>query len=300
MIPSGVPSFSSTSDHERYAVFGVEQEPEQRTLVDIALTTFRAYPDAVGMESDTESLTFREFEGRIWEQVERLHAMGVGRGDRVGIRVPSGTCDLYIAILATIFAGAAYVPVDWDDPDSRANTVWEEASVAVVYGAELSLAVVNAPDPATVDTGLPSLDDDAWIIFTSGSTGKPKGVAITHRSAAALVDAEQRMYLLDAPLGPQDRVMAGLSVAFDASCEEMWLAWRTGATLVAAHRDTVRSGDVLGRWLVEKRITAISTVPTLAAFWSNEDLARIRLLIFGGEALPYDLIERLHTPGREI
>lgn len=147
MIPSGVPSFSSTSDHERYAVFGVEQEPEQRTLVDIALTTFRAYPDAVGMESDTESLTFREFEGRIWEQVERLHAMGVGRGDRVGIRVPSGTCDLYIAILATIFAGAAYVPVDWDDPDSRANTVWEEASVAVVYGAELSLAVVNAPNP---------------------------------------------------------------------------------------------------------------------------------------------------------
>ena len=45
--------------------------------------------------------------------------------------------------------------------------------MAVVYGAELSLAVVNAPDPATVDTGLPTLDDDAWIIFTSGSTGKP-------------------------------------------------------------------------------------------------------------------------------
>ena len=71
----------------------------------------------------------------------------------------------------------------------------------------------------------PSLDDDAWIIFTSGSTGTPKGVAVTHRSAAALVDAEARMYLIRRPLGPEDRVMAGLSVAFDASCEEMWLAW---------------------------------------------------------------------------
>ncbi|MDO5076542.1 Pls/PosA family non-ribosomal peptide synthetase [Corynebacterium sp.] len=301
MTYSGAPSYFSTSDHERLAVFGVESEPEQRTLVDIALATFRAYPDAIGMESDTEALTFQEFEHRILEQVERLHGLGIGRGDRVGIRVPSGTVDLYVAILATIFAGAAYVPVDWDDPDSRANTVWEEASVAAVFGKALELTVMDsAKDPSTVDTGLPTLDDDAWIIFTSGSTGKPKGVAITHRSAAALVDAEQRMYLLDDPLGPQDRVMAGLSVAFDASCEEMWLAWRTGATLVAAHRDTVRSGDVLGRWLVEKKITAISTVPTLAAFWSNEDLQRIRLLIFGGEALPFDLIERLHTPGREI
>ena len=37
--------------------------------------------------------------------------------------------------------------------------------------------------------------DDAWIIFTSGSTGKPKGVAVTHRSAAAFVDAEARLFL---------------------------------------------------------------------------------------------------------
>ena len=41
----------------------------------------------------------------------------------------------------------------------------------------------------------PLPDDDAWIIFTSGSTGKPKGVAITHRSAAAFVDAEADLFL---------------------------------------------------------------------------------------------------------
>lgn len=83
----------------------------------------------------------------------------------------------------------------------------------------------------------PRPSDDAWIIFTSGSTGTPKGVAITHESAAALVDAESSLYLTDAPLHPNDRVMAGLSVAFDASCGEMWLAWRYGATLVAAPRE---------------------------------------------------------------
>ena len=47
----------------------------------------------------------------------------------------------------------------------------------------------------------PTVDDDAWIIFTSGSTGVPKGVAVTHRSAAAFVDAEARLFLQAAPLG---------------------------------------------------------------------------------------------------
>jgi long-subunit acyl-CoA synthetase (AMP-forming) len=56
--------------------------------------------------------------------------------------------------------------------------------------------------------------DDAWVIFTSGSTGTPKGVAVTHRSAAAFVDAEARIFLPNEPLGTQDRVLAGLSVAF--------------------------------------------------------------------------------------
>ena len=146
----------------------------------------------------------------------------------------------------------------------------------------------------------PTPADDAWIIFTSGSTGKPKGVAISHASAAAFVDAEARMFLQTAPLRPGDRVLAGLSVAFDASCEEMWLAWRYGACLVPAPRSLVKAGAELGRWLVERGITVVSTVPTLAALWPPEALSRVRLLIFGGEACPPELVERLAAPGREV
>ena len=73
---------------------------------------------------------------------------------------------------------------------------------------------------------------------------------MTHRNAAAFVDAEAQIFLQDNPLGPGDRVLAGLSVAFDASCEEMWLAWRHGACLVPAPRSLVRSGMDLGPWLV--------------------------------------------------
>lgn len=94
--------------------------------------------------------------------------------------------------------------------------------------------------------------------------------------------------------------MAGLSVAFDASCEEMWLAWRYGACLVPAPRSLVRSGMDLGPWLRANDVTVVSTVPTLAALWPPEALDDVRLLIFGGEACPPELADRLAVPGREV
>ena len=89
-------------------------------------------------------------------------------------------------------------------------------------------------------------------------------------------------------------------MAFDASCEEMWLAWRYGACLVPAPRRIVRAGAELGPWLLERGITVVSTVPTLAALWPSDALARVRLLIFGGEACPPELVERLAAPDREV
>ncbi|MCW5953968.1 MAG: amino acid adenylation domain-containing protein, partial [Propionibacteriaceae bacterium] len=229
-----------------------------------------------------------------------LTRAGVRRGDRVGVRLPSGSRGLYLAILSVLAAGAAYVPVDADDPAERAELVFGEAGVVGVLTEDGYRPTAGRSPSGPGEPADPGLDDDAWIIFTSGSTGVPKGVAVSHRSAAAFVDAEAQLFLQDSPLGPGDRVLAGLSVAFDASCEEMWLAWRYGACLVPAPRSTVRSGADLGGWLVRQRITVVSTVPTLAALWPVEALEQVRLLIFGGEACPPELAARLTGEGREV
>ncbi|MER6474517.1 Pls/PosA family non-ribosomal peptide synthetase [Streptomyces collinus] len=268
-----------------------------RTLIDVLDASVRSYPDEPALDDGGTHLTYRELAAEVEGLRRRLAAAGVGLGDRVGVRVPSGTNDLYVAVLAVLAAGAAYVPVDAEDPDERAELVFGEAGVRAVVGAGHRIDVTGAPGgPA----GRPGAGDDAWIIFTSGSTGRPKGVAVTHRSAAAFVDAEAALFLTDEPIGPGDRVMAGLSVAFDASCEEMWLAWRYGACLVPVPRSRVRSGADLGPWLVEQEITVVSTVPTLAALWEPETLDDVRLLIFGGEACPPELAQRLVTEGREV
>ncbi|MCF1597377.1 Pls/PosA family non-ribosomal peptide synthetase [Streptomyces muensis] len=268
-----------------------------RTLVDVFEASVRSYPDEPALDDGATCLSYRALAVEVQRLRRRLAAAGVGVGDRVGVRVPSGTNDLYVAILAVLAAGAAYVPVDAEDPDERAELVFGEADVRAVIGAGHEIAVHGTSE---APAGRPGVEHDAWIIFTSGSTGKPKGVAVSHRSAAAFVDAEAALFLTEEPIGPGDRVMAGLSVAFDASCEEMWLAWRYGACLVPVPRSQVRSGADLGPWLVEQEITVVSTVPTLAALWEPEALGDVRLLIFGGEACPPELAQRLVTEGREV
>lgn len=292
------------------------EAPEPRTLIDIIRATASEFPEAPAIDDGRGVVTYAELLQEITETAQWLYSKGIRRGDRIGIRMPSGDRALYIAILSTMAAGAAYVPVDADDPEERATLVFGEAQVQAMYTAE-GLVMLNAvaseekthanPAEATTfkegenpeDFG-PALDTDAWIIFTSGSTGKPKGVAVSHRSAAAFVDAEAEMFLPNDPLNTEDRVLAGLSVAFDASCEEMWIAWRNGACLVPAPRALVRSGVDLGPWLISRDITAVSTVPTLAGLWPDEALDAVRLLIFGGEACPPELAARLATETREL
>src|ERR1700741_2607410 len=106
--------------------------PEPRTLVDILYDTAGRYPDAAAIDDGEVQLTYSEMIADIEDSVAWLAARGIGRGDRIGIRMPSGSYALCGAILATLAAGAAYVPVDADDPDERAALVFGEADVVGV------------------------------------------------------------------------------------------------------------------------------------------------------------------------
>ncbi|WP_405059383.1 amino acid adenylation domain-containing protein [Kribbella sp. NBC_01505] len=293
-VSTEIPSIAHDS-----AIYRSAEPPQERTLVDILSASYKSRPRAPAIDDGEVVLDYEALMRRVSEMGRLLRSGGIGAGDRVGIRIPSGTAELYVSILAVLAVGAAYVPVDADDPDDRAELVWAEARVCAVLQA--GGALTWRPDVPPIGTRYsPTPDDDAWIIFTSGSTGRPKGVAVRHGAAAAFVDAEARLFLREQPLGPSDRVLGGLSVAFDASCEEMWLAWRHGACLVPAPRALVRSGSDLGQWLQDRRITVVSTVPTLAALWPEETLSDVRLVILGGEATGPELVAKLDRPGREV
>jgi len=296
---SGPPGAATGATRACGALYGGAPPSPARTLWHVLESTARAFPRAPAIDDGRSVLDYQGLLRHARRMGERLASAGIGAGDRVGVRVTSGTADLYLAVLAVLSVGAAYVPVDADDPSDRAELVWSAAGVCAIVGdgGELTRRQVR---PAGRGARRPAPADDAWIIFTSGTTGTPKGVAVTHRSAAAFVDAEAKLFLRGDPLGPGDRVLAGLSVAFDASCEEMWLAWRHGGCLVPAPRAVVRTGPELVTWLARRRVTVVSTVPTLAALWPADSLPGIRLLVLGGEACPAGLADRLARPGMEV
>src|SRR5579884_3063576 len=117
------------------AVYSAVSQAESRTLLDILRKTISAHPDASAIDDGDVVLSYRQLDHEVTKLVRQLRKHGVGVGDRVGIRLPSGSARLYLAILAVLIAGAAYVPVDADDPDERAELVWEQAGVCVVLRA---------------------------------------------------------------------------------------------------------------------------------------------------------------------
>src|SRR5260370_4379700 len=134
-----------------------------------------------------------------------------------------------------------------------------------------------------------------YVVYVSGSSGRPKGVMSEHRSASDLVCAEARIFAVR----PEDRVYQGFSLSFDASVEEVWLAFHAGATLVAATPEMAHAGPDLPRLLAESGVTVLSCVPTLLLMLTK-DVPTVRLLILGGEACPEQIGERWARPGRRV
>ena len=84
-----------------------DEAPEPRTLVDIFRATVAAHPDTLALDNGRETLTYAALADAADDIADALVAVGVERGDRVGVRIPSGTTDLYIAILGILAAGCA-------------------------------------------------------------------------------------------------------------------------------------------------------------------------------------------------
>ena len=87
-------------------MFRSRPAPAVRTLADILDRTVRQHPNAPAIDDGTRMLTYRALRGEVARLRMKLVIAGIGVGDRVGVRVPSGTADLYVAILAVLTAGA--------------------------------------------------------------------------------------------------------------------------------------------------------------------------------------------------
>ncbi len=277
----------------------------------------RITPDNVAVEffEKRQQLTYRQLNEKADAIAVLLKERGIKANEIVGLYLPR-SIELYIAMLGILKAGGAYLPIDVEFPEERILFTLEDAEARLVITHQpLLQRLQNSPsEPLEIQELLLQAtqvtQDDIWqirqqrgnpqdlcyIIYTSGTTGRPKGVCISHINVMTFVQAIIDLY----DMSEQDRVLQGFSTAFDASLEEIWMAFSAGGTLVIGTQDTMRAVDELPHKLREMEISAFSTVPTLLGVMAKEELPALRLLIFGGEAARADIIEKWAAPHRRL
>jgi amino acid adenylation domain-containing protein len=284
------------------------------------------------------AITYRDLAALSDRVRDRLVAMGVRPGDRVGIYVRK-SIDAVVAQFGAMKAGAAYVPVDPSAPAWRCAYILNDCSVrAAVIEEQYRPAFedetrkLNGTVPALITlsgsgggqplrsaldrldattgaraagTAASGPDELAYILYTSGSTGKPKGVMLTHRNALAYVD-----WLSDtfAPL-ETDRFSSHAPFHFDLSILDLYLCFKHGGTLVLIGSEVGREPAGLAKLIADRRLTiwysAPSILSVLAEFGKLDryDYSSLRIVFFAGEVFPVKylrLIKRLWRQPRYV
>ncbi|MEW5928458.1 MAG: amino acid adenylation domain-containing protein [Gemmatimonadota bacterium] len=286
--------------------------PRGRCIHELVRERAALAPGAVAVTAGGRSLTYAGLERRSGRLARRLSALGVRPETRVGLCLERGP-GMVTALLGTLEAGGAYLPLDPAYPaerlaymlqDSGASMLLTQAHLAdrfTGFGGEVVLVGGDAEDDeddaeddaedARHDERAASPENLAYVIYTSGSTGRPKGVAVPHRAVVNFLESMRAR----PGLTPADTLLAVTTLSFDIAALELLLPLVTGARVVVADRETATDGVRLREALAASGATVMQATPAswrmlLEAGW--EGTPGLKALC-GGEALPRDLAERV-------
>ena len=284
--------------------------PAPRAIHDRIDHWARATPAAIAVRCEDHALSYAALAARAHALAHQLRDRGVIEGDRVGICVPR-SIDFVVALCAVLQCGAAYVPLDADQPRARLTGLVEDARLAAVVSRTAQLAALDGVAAALVacdDVGSapprPPIhaavhpESPAYLIYTSGSTGRPKGVVVSHRALDNYVTGvTERMAL------PPGASMAMVStVAADLGHTALFGALCSGGTLHLISDERAADPDGFADYMARHQVAALKIVPGhLWGLMQTPEPDRAlpsHTLVIGGEAAPRPLLERLRRQTR--
>ncbi len=264
----------------------------------------RRHGDLPAVADGARRFTYAELNAWANRLAHHLIEWGVGTEDLVAVAMPR-SAEAIAAILAVHKAGAAYLPVDPDYPAERIAFMLTDATPELVLTTGAGIGHTEMPqlaldDPTTVRllAGLP--DDDptdatrvrplratnpAYVIYTSGSTGRPKGVVVSHDGLHSAFTSLIETFEVETG----SRLLQQVSLSFDVSVAEIFMALLSGGTLVV-ERD-VLAGERLADVLATEEIShALLPSPSVLASVPRIPLPALRTFSVGGETCPPELV----------
>jgi non-ribosomal peptide synthetase component F len=223
-----------------------------------------------------------------------------------------------VGILAALFAGAAYVPLNPRFPVQRNRTILERSNATALICDDrhrqiLRALVEDLPSRPIIvlpegDAEAPldvqqlnhanlitDISDDsplcgrggndiAYILFTSGSTGVPKGVPISHANVLNYIKSATRL----SGITSEDRNIQPVDLTFDLSVHDMFMTWLNGASLFSVPENAAL---LAARFVEEHKITGWLSVPSTAGLMKQAgtltygSMPSLRYTFFCGEPL---------------
>jgi long-chain acyl-CoA synthetase len=272
--------------------------------------------ERVAVSFDGAELTYAD----VWDRCRRLagglHALGLGRGDRVAVLAQNSHryLELYQAVPA---AGMVLVPLNHRHSDAELRYALADSGARVLFaerdvaglpasvehvveadGGHEALLVDAEPADFPDDVGE---DDLAGLFYTGGTTGASKGVMLRHRSLVANAMHIQAFW----PFDPETRfLLVAPMFHLAGTLAVLATVWHGGRQVVMRAFDAAGLLDLVER----ERITATQVVPSMLAAISEEQLARprdvssLRFLTFGGAPSATETLRRAHRafPGAEL
>lgn len=261
-------------------------------------------PKSLAIQNDKGSLSYEELNLKANKVAQGLIALGVTRGDLVGLSL-SRDLNMLVSILGILKTGAGYVPLDPAFPQDRLNYMIKSSQPRVLVtesslqkrfeNGSRSVLVEQILADDSISTETPKVDtslgDTVYIIYTSGSTGDPKGVQISHGALSNFLVSMSKAPGLTAT----DKVLAVTTLSFDIATLELYLPLITGASIYLASGYDVIDGKALKNIIERNQVNVMQATPStwrllLASGWNGGKDFKI---LCGGEPFPKDLANKL-------
>ncbi len=222
-------------------------------------------PHAMAIQGLDRSLSYQELNTCANHLAHHLHRLGVQPGGCVGLYLHRST-DAFIALLAILKAGCAYVPIDPANPGERVAFMLQNAQISTLLTHQQLLTslpdqqvhtvcldsdwstITTTPNTNPVCTIQPA--DLFYVMYTSGSTGQPKGVAMSHRALYNLL-----CWQLETMVPPRAaRLLQYASLSFDVSFQEIFPTLSAGGTIVLITEELRRDPVALLRFINQHQV----------------------------------------------
>ena len=306
-------SFSILSEAERQLLTTGWNEtespfPREVCVHDLFESQANKTPDGIAVEYEDQQLTYGELDKYSNQLADHLIRLGVGPETHVALCLER-SMEMVVAVLGTLKAGAAYVPIDPALPGDRVSYILADTQSALLLTRrqlagrlpdnQVEVCYLDLDEAPFSDRATSKPESNAsalqaaYTIYTSGSTGQPKGVVVSHQNLVQSTQARLDYY--------SESIRAFLllsSYAVDSSMAGIFWTLLSGGTLVLPRQGLELDTRALAALISSHNVSHLLCLPSLYSLLledSNPDeLDPLNTVVVAGEACPNDLVKLHH------